>query len=294
MKRKFQGALYLSTAAAIWGGMYVASKYTLAVVPPFTLLLIRYAVGAAILVALCRLRGIAVLASKSRSLLFQIGFIGYFVSIAAQFIGTKLSSAHMGAVITSLSPLFQSAFAVILLRAGMSVRQLTAAIFSFAGVMIITGTSDNQNEGIWSAGNLFLLAAAAAWGYYSILVKRISASEPALQTTAGGILISTLFCLPFALFELPDWQLAVLSNPCILASILYLSVLSTVVAYFCWNKGLAMTDPHQAGIFFFLQPIVGSLLGWLLLDETLSMAFIAGSLMILASVYFVMRDAAKG
>ncbi|MCX7780085.1 MAG: DMT family transporter [Negativicutes bacterium] len=284
-----RGALYLSLAASIWGGTYVASKYALDAVPPFTLLFIRYALAGIVLVWLCRRQGIAIVPAHAKGIMFLIGFAGYFLSIAAQFIGTKLSSAHLGAVITTLSPIFQSLFAIVILQEKLSLKQALATAVSFSGVFVIVGLPDSSDTAVPLAGSVFLLLASLFWGYYSVLSRKASASFPPLQITAWGILVATALALPTVFWEWGEWQATALYSGTMLFSIFYLSVISTAVAYLYWNKGLALVPSHEAGLFFFLQPLVGSLLGWLLLGETLTVSFLCGSLLVIAGVYWAMR-----
>jgi drug/metabolite transporter (DMT)-like permease len=287
---RLKGPLYLALAASIWGGMYVASKYVLDTVPPFTLLFARYFLASLILLGWCLWKRVAVIPRRDGWLLFQIGFFGYFLSIASQFIGTKLSSAHMGAVITSLSPVFQSLFAVLLLRARITLKQAVSTGISLAGVFLITGLVEANSQS-FNPGNLFFLAAACLWGYYSVLSKKAAERHSILQITTWGILWATIFALPPAFTEFHSWnfRMALYSLP-VWGGVLYIAIIATTIAFFCWNKGLALTHPHQAGIFFFLQPVVGSLLGWLMLGEALTAAFFLGGILILSGVYFAMHS----
>jgi Predicted permease, DMT superfamily len=269
--------------------MYVASKYVLSSVPPFTLLFIRYFLASLILVGWCCRKHVAIIPRRDKWLLFQIGFFGYFLSIATQFLGTRLSSAHMGAVITSLSPVFQSMFAVIMLKEKITPKQTASIAISLAGVLLIAGVTEIKSQS-FNAGILYFLAAACLWGYYSVLSKKVAKRHDALQITTWGILWATLFALPAAVTELHSWDLrAALHSLPVLSSIIYIAVFATTIAFFCWNKGLAFTSSHQAGLFFFLQPVVGSFLGWVILGETLTAMFFLGSLLILAGVYITLR-----
>ena len=63
-------------------------------------------------------------------------------------------------------------------------------------------------------------------------------------------------------------------NMYVLLGVLYLGIVSTAGAFFLWNKGLELMDASIGSLFFFFQPIVGSLLGWFLLNETLSSNFL--------------------
>ncbi len=294
MREIYRGAMYLSAAAAIWGGTYVASKYVLDIIPPFTLLFIRYLITSVVLVMVCWRQNIPVVPRRDKGLLFQVGFVGYFLSISAQFIGTKLSSAHMGAVITTLSPMFQSLFAIWLLKEKISTVQAAASVIAFSGVMaIIILPGGGPDEASSLAGSMVLLLAALFWGYYSVISRKASVNVSSLQMTTWGILLATGFSFVAAFSEMSAWNLNLLLSWQIVFSLLYLSVIGTAVAFFSWNKGLALVPSHQAAIFFFFQPVVGSLLGWALLDEKITGSFFLGTVLIIGGVYLSMRQPAK-
>jgi drug/metabolite transporter (DMT)-like permease len=272
--------------------MYVVSKYALDTIPPFTLLFLRYSTASLVLVLLCWRKKVALVPREQLKWVFQIGFVGYFLSIAAQFIGTKYSSAHMGAVITTLSPVFLSALAVLLLREKITGKQVVSIAVALAGVLVVVGMPGIHGENGSLAGNLFLVAAALFWGYYSVISRKISSVYSSLQITTWGILLATALTFPCIFWERGLWSLQALTQMPIVLSILYLGIVSTAVAFFSWNKGLALLPPHQAGPFFFFQPVVGTLLGWMFLNEQLSGAFMAGSCLIILGVYFNMKKSA--
>ncbi|MEN6328654.1 MAG: EamA family transporter [Syntrophomonas sp.] len=291
MKQEHLGAIYLTLAASIWGGLYVVSKYALDIIPPFTLLFIRYILAFTLLAIICRIQRINILPAGERKIFIQIGLIGYFFSIATQFIGTKLSTAHMGAVITTLSPIFLSLFAILLLKEKLSRRQLFAMVLATIGVIIVLdpGQLNNQLNGDL-LGKLVLLFSAISWGYYSVLARKASERYSPLQITTGAILIAALIDIPFVFMEAGSWPVEALLDLPILGSIVYIAFISTALAFFCWNKGLSLLPAHQAGPFFFFQPVVGTILSWLVLNENIAGSFFLGGLCILLGVYLNMRE----
>ena len=251
-------------AAAIWGGLYVASRYVLDVVPPITLVALRYVIALAVL-------GGAMVISRARPVpkrdwpaLALLGFIGFGISIIAQFAGTRLAGAANGALITSITPALVVGFAALLLGEPITGRGL-------GGLLI---------------GDLFLVVATISWALYSVLAKRSSASYPVLTVTTYAAFFGLLFTAPlvpleWALVGRPD--LAHLS-PLIIGAILYIGVISTAGAFYLWNKGMALLDANAAAGLFFAQPLVGASLGWLLLRETLITATFVGGALILIGV----------
>ncbi|WP_077615596.1 DMT family transporter [Caenibacillus caldisaponilyticus] len=279
---KVKGPLLLAAAATIWGGMYVVSKFTFSAIPPMTLLFIRYLIAGVVLTAVCLVRREWRLSRRDIASLVQIGVVGYFLSISAQFIGTDLADAHTGALITTLSPIFLSFFAVILLKEAITAKQAAALAIATAGVFFIVGGPGRASG--QTVGLLILLFAAASWGYYSAIAKKAAKFYTPLQMTTAGIWMATVLSFPFAAFQWQTWDHGMLAEPSILLGILYLGIVSTAGAFFAWNRGLELTPSHHAGLYFFLQPLTAALFGRLFLGESLGGGFWIGGLFIAGGV----------
>ncbi|RYL95071.1 DMT family transporter [Sporolactobacillus sp. THM7-4] len=286
MKQSFIGALCLTLAASIWGGMYVVSKYVLGYISPLALVWIRYILAVALLftvILVLRIKGRKPdrITKRDWILLIWIGFIGYFVSIVSQFMGTKLSDAHTGALITSTTPAFVVVFARLVLKEPMTARKIISLVLSTGGVVITIGLPDHF--GSYFKGSLILVLAAVTWALLSVYVKKASASLSSLTITAYATLFALFFTTPFMVH---DWNAGSvhLGSPAILSGVLYLGIVSTAGAFFLWNKGLEMMDTGIGSLFLFFQPVVGTLFGWLLLGEQLTARFGIGSVLILVGV----------
>ncbi|HFK1786482.1 DMT family transporter [Bacillus cereus] len=286
MKQTILGAICLSLAASIWGGMYVVSKYVLDFIPPLTLVWLRF------IIAFVVLYGILKLAEKKQKkkvnirkkdwLLFAwIGFIGYFISITCQFIGTKLSDAHTGSLVTSATPAFMVIFAALILKEKLTARRLLSTIIATIGVIIVIGW--DIEIGSYFIGTIILVGAAITWALLSIYVKIASIQFSSLVITTYAIFFSLFFITPFMIWELQTSSIGTV-NTYVILGVLYLGIVSTAGAFFLWNKGLELIDASIGSLFFFFQPIVGSLLGWLLLNETLNSNFFIGGILIICSV----------
>lgn len=286
--RAVVGYLALGGAASIWGGMYVVSKIVLDVIPPFTLLWLRYLVGFAALWLLVARTGLRQPLSRDRGTFMAIGLIGYFLSVGLQFVGTRLSSAHMGAILTSASPAFIVIFAYFILGERLSIRKALSVILATIGVLVIVGLGDAGTEGSRTLfGNLALIGAAVTWAILSVLAKKASVTHSPLVITTYSIFWAWLFTTPVMLIEWRYLPVSGLGRPDIWLAILYLGVVSTAGAFFLWNKGMQFVEAGIGSVFFFFQPLVGAFLGWLLLGEHLGGAFFAGGGLVLFGVLLV-------
>jgi drug/metabolite transporter (DMT)-like permease len=125
----FAGLVAGLTAASIWGGMYVVSKVVLEVIPPFSLLVLRLILGVLVLGAVVAYRKKTGFTRRQFIDSFLVGIVGYGISLGFQFVGTKLSTASNGALVTSATPAFVLLFAPYLLKRRTSLRGLTAVHF---------------------------------------------------------------------------------------------------------------------------------------------------------------------
>ena len=282
-KQQLYGAICLTLAAAIWGGVYVVSKVVLDVIPPFTLLILRFAVALVVLGSFVVARK-AYIARKDYPLLMAIAFVGVTISISAQFVGTKLSTAHMGALITSASPAFIALFAVLLLKERLNWRQLVGILLATIGVVSVVGIPGAEDTASSMTGNLILLVAAVSWGLYTVLSKKATQVYSSLSVTTYAALFGLVFTSPAMVWELSVTPVSWDFGWEIWMGVLYIGMVSTAGAFYLWNKGFELMQAGSGAGFFFIQPIVGGLLGWLLLHEHLGIGYFIGAFFIFAGV----------
>jgi drug/metabolite transporter (DMT)-like permease len=275
------GSCSLFVAAGCWGGTYVASKYALAYVGPFTLVLARYALASSIFVPLLLLRGPDPRVRGSLRLIALASFIGLGVSSWAQFFGTALSTAHAGALITSSAPAFMVIFAALVLGERVTSQKIIALVVASVGVVTVVGPSDMGAGPGAVFGDILLVIAGITWALYSVLIRKLTLRIANVTVTGYVTIIGAAAGLPLGI---PDLVRTGVPTPAVWLSILYIGFISTALAYYLWNKGLELMEAGNASIFFFAQPLTGTFFAWLLLGEKLNVGFFIGGALILIGV----------
>ncbi len=284
MSNSLRGAIYGIAAAAIWGGLYVVSDVVLLTIPPFTLLTIRLIMGALVLAPFVLRQHQRQRPTPTEILqLLVVGFLGFGISVGAQFVGTDKSNAVNGTLVTSASPAFILLFAALILREHLTPRRIIAVVLATIGVVIIIdlGQADFSSQTV--QGNLALALAALTWGLYSVLVRKISVRLDTLVITLFSFLGGLFLSVPAAVLELPQRPIGTIT-PGIVLGVLYLGVISTAVAMWLWNRAFALVDASVASLCFFAQPLVGTLLSLLLLNQHMTLNLWLGSGLIAAGV----------
>ncbi|KAB8125535.1 EamA family transporter [Gracilibacillus oryzae] len=289
MKNTLIGSLFLILASSIWGGMYVVVKIVVAVIPPLELVWMRYLIAlvALVIIGLVTRQNWRI-KRRHFGIIIAIAIIGYVISIVTQEIGTILSTAQMGAIITSTTPAFMVLFASLILKERLTLKKVISVSLATIGVITIVGIDDINMSSM--LGGVSLIIAALTWALMSVLVKRLPSDYSQIVVTSYATLIAFVVLTPFVITKLPKIDINDLTNPTIWGGLIYLGVISTSIAFLLWNRGLQMLNASSGGVFFFFQPVVGTLLGWLILGETISITFWIGSVLILIGVLIVIKD----
>ncbi|HSA99665.1 MAG TPA: DMT family transporter [Anaerolineales bacterium] len=279
MNRRLVGILCGIGAASIWGGMYVVSKVVLETIPPFSLVSLRLILGAFTLAMVLWMRGFPKISRRQLFQVLGVGLVGYGISLCLQFLGTKLSTAANGSLVTSATPAFVLIFAWMLLQEKITLRRLIALILATLGVVAVIDPRSAQLNPNLFLGNLALIGAAVTWALYSVLVRKVTQNLEVIPFSLFAFLGGLPVSVPVSIWELRTTGVGEISLG-IVGGVLFLGIISTALAMVLWNNAFALVDANLASLTFFAQPVVGTLLGWLFLGERITAFFLLGGLLI--------------
>lgn len=254
----------LASAAGLWGLMYVISRLALAKIPALPLVEMRVVISLAVLAPFAiRARFWRVTRGQLWRLAL-IGLIGYTGSLSLQFIGTALTSASLGSLITSASP------ALIVLFAALggerpTGRALLALGLALVGVALIVGV--DAPVGLSVVGALALVGAAATWALYTALGRTLARGIPLVTALFWGLLIGGLGVAPLAASQWPGLDAMSHYSLTLWLEIIYLGAIAMALAFWLWNYGFAHLPADVGAVFGLAQPLVGVALGVALLGE---------------------------
>ena len=279
MNKTLVGILCGLGAASIWGGMYVVSKVVLEIIPPFLLVSLRLILGALTLVIVLWIRGFLKIPRKQLLQVLGVGLVGYGISLSLQFLGTKLSTAANGSLVTSATPAFVLIFAGLLLKERITPLRLIALFLATLGVIAVIDPRSAQLDPDLFLGNVFLIGAAVTWALYSVLVRMATQNLDVIPFSLVAFLGGLPVVVPAGAWELQTRGVGEIS-PGVVGGVLFLGIISTALAMVLWNNAFALVDANLASLTFFAQPVVGTVLGWLFLGERITPLFLLGGLLI--------------
>ncbi|MFE2012175.1 DMT family transporter [Streptomyces sp. NPDC059491] len=276
------GVLLALLATVVWSGSFVATRDMADTVPPVQAVFWRWVIALAAVAPFAA----RPLLRQWRTLRRHLGFVAlaslFGVALYNTLVhqaGLTTSAANMG-MIMAASPVIMAVYA----RLGgerLGARRVLGMLTAALGVLLLVGRGSLAVD--LSAGDLWMFAAALSFASYSALLKRKPAEIDGLAFLLATFLLGALLLAPAYAVSLAvqgGFTVGVRS----VGPLLYVGVLSSAVAFFAWNKAIALIGAARAGVVYYLQPVCVALLSHALLGERLGALGIVCMALVLGGV----------
>jgi len=282
-------------ANVVYGTSYVVARVTLESIPPAMLAFTRLALGALALVLFSRRQPAPPLSGPDRRAIAWMGILGFAGAYVCSNWGIAHSTATNGALLITVEPIAMILLSPWYLGERLSRRGAIGAALTIAGtvVLVVNGIPGVTEKLVphW-AGDLVLVVAGVAYASYSLLGRRVLERHPPLGVTIRSLVWGAAALLPIAALEWaagarPIWSATAVSGT------LYLAVVITALGYVVWNWALARVPAPRAAIFLNVQPIVGALLGAVVLGEPVTVFTAAGGILVVTGLLVAFGPGAR-
>ena len=293
--KKTLGMIAVVIGDTIFGFSFLFSKVALSMVSPSVMIEIRFLTAFIVL-------NLIVLVNKllKDKALFEFSLKGkpikpilllalcqpclYFI---AESYGIKFTSSSFAGIIISLIPITGILTDVVFLKTKVLKKQIVCAILSVFGVVLTTIGASNINSSV--LGLLFLIVAVLAGSFFYVLSKNAGEFYNPLERTYVMFMVGTIAYMVPAIFETvkaPNEVLNAVSTPIFWGCILYLAVISSVVAFMLLNFASNHVSVTSATLLANLTTVISIFAGVIFLKESFTLVQIIGAVIILLSVTY--------
>ncbi|PRH78749.1 EamA family transporter [Streptomyces solincola] len=258
------GLVLALVATVVWSGSFVTSRALHDSVPPVQAAFWRW------IVALLALAPFAARAAwrERRALRRHLPYtvlaallgVAVYNTLVNQA-GLTTSASTMGMVMAA-SPVLMALYE----RLGgvrLGPRRTLGMLTALAGVLLLVGPGAGGGLG---AGDLWICAAAVCFASYSALLRRRPAELGGTAFLFATFVLGALMLLPAYAASLA-LQGGFTPTTGTVGPLVYVGVFSSALAFFAWNKAIALIGAARAGAVYYLQPVCVALLSWALLAE---------------------------
>ena len=272
-----------------WAGNAIVGRLAVGTIAPMTLNAVRWGLASLILLPFAW-RGLiahrAVLMREWR-VIAVLGVLGVGSYNALQYLALTTSTPTNVTLIAASTPVFTLLLGALFFGEDVGARRSIGAVVSILGVILVLGRGDLARLSTLSfvPGDLFMLLAALVWSIYTWVLKTRRPDVPLAVLLFAQIATGLLFALPCMWIETAFFDAhSHFDTPRAWLVLAYVSVLPSLVAYFCWDRGVSRAGATLPVFFANLTPVFAAVLSALLLGEWPQSYHAVGLLLILVGI----------
>lgn len=280
-------AAAFATVYLVWGSTYLAIRFAIETLPPFTMAGTRFLAAGAILYAIVRLRGAPAPSRVHWRTASIVGTLLLVGGIGATTWAIQRIPSGIAALLVATLPMWMVVIDAARERTRPTLAVAAGLGLGLVGIAILVGPG-SLGEPVDGLGAAAVLFATLSWASGSIYQRGAPVAPDmllnvAMQMLVGGVL---LVVLGLSVGERPAFDAASLRS---LLSLAYLIVFGSLVAYSAYVWLLDVSTPTRVSTYAYVNPIVAVLLGWWLADEVLDMRVFAAAAAVVTAVILMTR-----
>jgi len=279
-------------AVVFWGLSFVATKLALRELSPTTLVFVRFALGAALLLGILAARRAPLVPPRAEWLpLMTMGLLGVFVHPMLQATALTMTTAiHTGWLI-GVIPIWSALLAAIVLGERLGAVRIVGLAVGFAGVALVV-SPDGSLGGVvrmsGTRGDLLVLLSTVNWAVVTVIgratLQRLGPTRATAAATCFGlVLLAPLFLARSGWRELQGLDAAGW------AAVLFLGFGCSGLGYLLWYGALEKLEASRVAAFLYLEPLVTLAAAAAVLHEPVTGTAVMGGMLVLAGVVLVQR-----
>jgi drug/metabolite transporter (DMT)-like permease len=285
---RLTASLYALMSISFWGVSFVSTKAVLGKLDPFSLLVIRFGIGALFLLLLLLLqRHRLKISIKYVPHIMVLGILGVFVHQVLQATALLTINASAAGWLISFSPIFTVILSLLFLHEKMNITKAVGMVLAITGVLIVTSTRSGQSfHFAMNLGFLLMILSTLNWAIFSVLLKSLKIPYPPLVITFYMCLLGLILTTPFIIRN-RGWENLTLLDQTEWAHLLFLGVFVSGIAYWYWGKALEVLEASKVSMFLYLEPLATLVAAVLLLHEKVLLISVIGGIIIIIGVVVV-------
>jgi drug/metabolite transporter (DMT)-like permease len=274
-----------------WGSTYLGIRIAVENIPPALMCAARFTTAGVLMLAYCAFTGRGI--RYNRTQLTHLAIVGLLLlmggNLTLSYAERVVPSGLAALVVASIPLWFLVLDSLLLGHHKITGRALAGLALGIAGIVVllwpkITSTESVGSRELW--WSLSLLGGSFSWALGSVLSKRWQSAEVdpfsgiAWQVTFAG-LGNAVFALLFEDARHVQWTARGIG------AVLYLVVCGSWIGYTAYIWLLRHVPTSKVATYAYVNPVVAVFLGWLIEHERVDGYILAGTAVVVASVFLV-------
>jgi drug/metabolite transporter (DMT)-like permease len=284
--------IYIILAAILWGiiGLFVTNLYKLGF-SAMQIVAIRAITACLFLVTYALIKNRKLLLIKTSYIKYFVGtgIISFVLFNLCLFNAIKETSISIATILLYTAPAFVTLLSWIFFKEILTIRKISALSITSIGSALVVGVASSSDSEISLIGLALGVGSGFFYALYSIFGKYALVNSNSITVTIYTFVFASLAILPFIDFEI----LSLISSFEAWINVLGIGFFSTVLAFTLYTKGLETIESSRASIIATIEPVVASIISFIVFNEKLSTTQYIGIILVITAVLLVQESTKK-
>ena len=271
-----------------WGFNQIAIKLALPDIPPMLQATIRSAGALPVLLLVARLRGVKLLERDGTLGAGLFAGVLFGVEFVLIYRGLLLTTASRAVVFLYTAPFFVALGSYQFLGERLRASQWGGLALSFAGVAVAIGVPQPDVDANVLWGDLMVVGGGAMWAATTLVAKGTALRRAAPEKALGYQVALSVPILAFAAWFSGE-TLTRIPGALALSLLVYQAIWVVGLTFLIWFALVQTYSASKLSAFTFITPLFGVVASYFILHDTLTLAFGAAAVLVIAGLYLVNR-----
>lgn len=274
-----------------WGFDYIVAKHALELLPPLSLLFLKYSIG--FLVALSiklKVDRKSIIRKKDIPLFILCSIFGEILYYTCEYSAMDYIPVSLITILLSFVPAVSIIIERILYKRRPTKLTVIGVLACILGVGLVIGVDFEVLFQGRIVGYLLAFGAVFSWNIYNFLTASLHDRYTSITLTCSQLFCSMLLMWPYSIAKMPPLEAF---TPDVIGGILYLGVVSAGFGFLIMVRSLHVLGPTTSALFSNFLPITATIFGWLFLKESISLLQIIGGIVVISAGCIVIKEKGK-
>ena len=283
------GAIALMLVLCLsWGFNQIAVKLALPDIPPMLQATIRSSGALLVLFLIARVRGVKLFERDGTLRAGLFAGVIFGVEFILIYRGLLLTSASRAVVFLYTAPFFVALGSYLFLGERLRASQWGGLALCFGGVALAIGVPQTDVDANVLLGDLLIVGGGAMWAATTLIVKTTALLKAPAEKGLGYQVALSIPILGFAAW-ISGESISRIPGPLALSLMVYQAVWVVGLTFLLWFALVKTYSASKLSAFTFITPLFGVVASYFIMHDTLTMAFGAAALLVIAGLYLVNR-----
>jgi len=272
----------------IWGSTYLLNKIAITQLPPFYLSGIRFTLSGVLIAGIAKLMRLELAITRKQFLNCIItGFLFLVYGNGVFVWALKYVDSGFAALEAATQPLFVLLLMRLIDRKEIKRKSIIGIALGLFGMYLLVSQQEivtNQDSII---GILMIFTCVLAWSYASVFVSKADLPTSFFVSTGYQMFIAGILLIFASILFGETWISPFSWDISVQWSVTGLIIFGSIIAFSAFNFLLKAVSAEKVATSAYVNPIIALFLGWIVLDEQLTLQSIIAAVILLTGVYFI-------